>query len=172
MQRIVAFVAPLRAGGKSWQEGSGDAPTKANSPEHGEEIASSNPPTENCELKIEAILSDGQARRILESLLDREQYSECDSLIDDFLQISLELAGANACDLYEKIVTAVERRLISRVYDECDHVKTKAAARLGINRNTLNKRLKQHGLSTDELIPTNKLHRMNTRRPEPTHEED
>lgn len=169
MQRIVAFVAPLRAGGRPRPAvgATSQSPGEGEGDEH-----SSSQPAESSELKIEAVLSDGQARRILESLLEREQYSDIDSLIHDFLEIGLELAGADACDLYETIVMAVERRLISRVYDECDHVKTKAAARLGINRNTLNKRLRQYGLPKDRFTRSHELDHMNSRQSEPIHEKD
>ena len=36
--------------------------------------------------------------------------------------------------------------MIAQVLDECDGVQIKAASRLGINRNTLHKKLKQYGL--------------------------
>ena len=45
-----------------------------------------------------------------------------------------------------KIVNRVERELIAQVMAACDNVQTKAAAKLGINRNTLHKKLKEYGL--------------------------
>jgi DNA-binding protein Fis len=36
--------------------------------------------------------------------------------------------------------------LIEQVMAACDNVQTKAAGRLGINRNTLHKKLKEYGL--------------------------
>jgi DNA-binding protein Fis len=142
MQKIVAFVSPVRAA-KTQNKGNGvGSIAESVSVEGGEGMPST--PAGGSEVKIEAMLSDGQARRILESLIEREPCSETDCLIDDFLELGIELAGPDASDLYERIVLAVERRLISRVYEECGQVKTKAAARLGINRNTLDKRLKQH----------------------------
>jgi DNA-binding protein Fis len=44
------------------------------------------------------------------------------------------------------IVDRVERELISQVMLDCNQVQIKAAARLGINRNTLHKKLKDYGL--------------------------
>ncbi|MFP6649495.1 MAG: sigma-54 dependent transcriptional regulator [Pirellulaceae bacterium] len=49
-------------------------------------------------------------------------------------------------DLYSRIVDRVERELIAQVMKACDNVQTQAAAQLGINRNTLHKKLKQHKL--------------------------
>ena len=40
----------------------------------------------------------------------------------------------------------VERELIAQVMLSCNNVQTKAAARLGINRNTLHKKLKEYRL--------------------------
>lgn len=49
-------------------------------------------------------------------------------------------------DLHGRIVNRVEREVISQVMARCDSVQIKAAARLGINRNTLHKKLKEYGL--------------------------
>ena len=45
-----------------------------------------------------------------------------------------------------RIVNRVERELIAQVMASCDGVQTKAADRLGINRNTLHKKLEEYGL--------------------------
>ncbi len=44
------------------------------------------------------------------------------------------------------MVNRVERELIAQVLASCEHVQIKAAARLGINRNTLHKKLKEYNL--------------------------
>ncbi|MGE3316178.1 MAG: helix-turn-helix domain-containing protein [Planctomycetaceae bacterium] len=148
MQKITAYVAPVRAGkGRISPPEKRPLSTDSTDEQNGQPRVDA--PSDGSELKIEALLSDGQARRILESLLERKNFSDADCLIDDFLELGFQLAGPDASDLYERIVMAVERRLISRVYDECGQVKTKAAARLGINRNTLNKRLRFHRLIED-----------------------
>ena len=51
-----------------------------------------------------------------------------------------------ADNLHTMVAERVERELIAQVMAECNNVQTKAAARLGINRNTLHKKLKEHGL--------------------------
>jgi two-component system, NtrC family, response regulator AtoC len=47
--------------------------------------------------------------------------------------------------LHQQVVGAVERALIEQVMAECDDVQVKAAQRLGINRNTLHKKLSGDG---------------------------
>jgi transcriptional regulator with PAS, ATPase and Fis domain len=50
-------------------------------------------------------------------------------------------------DLWERIVPAVERKLIEQVLKECNDVQVKAALRLGINRNTLYKKVTDYQLA-------------------------
>lgn len=49
--------------------------------------------------------------------------------------------------LHSEIVRKIEKELIVQVMQDCDHIQIKAAAKLGINRNTLNKKLKEFGLN-------------------------
>ncbi len=59
-------------------------------------------------------------------------------------------AGPQANDLHKRIVDQVERELIQQVLQSCERVQIKAAARLGINRNTLHKKLAQYRIDGDE----------------------
>ena len=59
-------------------------------------------------------------------------------------------AGTQGDNLHAKIVNHVERELIAQVMSQCDSVQTKAAARLGINRNTLHKKLAQYELDEED----------------------
>ena len=61
-------------------------------------------------------------------------------------QQGIETAGPTAENLHAAIVNRVERELIAQVMAACDNVQIKAAERLGINRNTLHKKLKEYGL--------------------------
>jgi DNA-binding NtrC family response regulator len=49
-------------------------------------------------------------------------------------------------ELHQFIVDQVESALISAILKECENVQTKTATRLGINRNTLHKKMKDFGL--------------------------
>ena len=72
------------------------------------------------------------------------------SLTQDLVQFGLGAAGDNSDNLHSQIVNRVERELISQVMAACDDVQIKAAARLGINRNTLHKKLKEYKLEREE----------------------
>lgn len=69
-----------------------------------------------------------------------------EALIQEFVYNSIEKAEDDAKDLHKRIVAPVEKELLRQVMDACQQVQTKAAERLGINRNTLYKKLKEHGL--------------------------
>lgn len=58
----------------------------------------------------------------------------------------LSEAADDATNLHGQVVDRVEKELIAQVLKACDGIQTKAAARLGINRNTLHKKIKDYGL--------------------------
>jgi Nif-specific regulatory protein len=53
-------------------------------------------------------------------------------------------------EIYQLVIDQIEKALIDRALAKCDGVKTKAADFLGINRNTLNKKVKDLGIETTE----------------------
>lgn len=55
-------------------------------------------------------------------------------------------------NLHSKLVESLERELIHQVLIACGGTQTKAAAMLGINRNTLHKKIKELGLDTGETL--------------------
>ncbi len=74
--------------------------------------------------------------------------------IDDAIVKSLEryfrdLDGQRACGMYDMVIRAVERPLLEVVMREADGNQLRASEMLGINRNTLRKKLLQHGLLED-----------------------
>jgi len=69
-----------------------------------------------------------------------------DELVHKGLHDAQQEANQADEDLLSRIVEPVERRVIAEVMTSTDQVQIKAAARLGINRNTLHKKLKQYGL--------------------------
>ncbi|HRK32720.1 MAG TPA: sigma 54-interacting transcriptional regulator [Tepidisphaeraceae bacterium] len=52
--------------------------------------------------------------------------------------------------IYQLVIDQIEAALIERALARCNNVKTKAADFLGINRNTLNKKVKELGIDTEE----------------------
>jgi DNA-binding protein Fis len=63
--------------------------------------------------------------------------------------LGLQSAGDGATNLHEHIVSQVEREVISQVLRSCQGVQTKAATRLGINRNTLHKKIDEYHLEAE-----------------------
>jgi transcriptional regulator with PAS, ATPase and Fis domain len=74
--------------------------------------------------------------------------ADIDSLTFEVVQHGLSASGPEDDNLHTKIVNRVERELIAQVMTVCNNVQTKAAAKLGINRNTLHKKLKEYDLET------------------------
>jgi DNA-binding NtrC family response regulator len=65
------------------------------------------------------------------------------SLIQHLVRVGIQSVPGEDGRLYNLLVGGVERELIEQVMQQCDQVQVKAAARLGINRNTLHKKLSE-----------------------------
>jgi transcriptional regulator with PAS, ATPase and Fis domain len=98
-----------------------------------------------CDLLPETVLGGGRPRS------GRVAEADVESLTYALVQQGVATAGPGEDNLHAKIVNRVERELIAQVLLSCDNVQIKAAARLGINRNTLHKKVKEYGLDQDEL---------------------
>jgi transcriptional regulator with PAS, ATPase and Fis domain len=68
------------------------------------------------------------------------------ALVRDVVQVGLANAGPKAENVHERIVNHVEKEVIAQVLEACGGTQTRAATRLGINRNTLHKKLKDYNL--------------------------
>lgn len=69
------------------------------------------------------------------------------SLIREFVYNGISKSEDDADDLFKQIVEPVEKELLVQVMDNCNNTQTKAATKLGINRNTLYKKLVEFGLT-------------------------
>ncbi|MEQ1592817.1 MAG: helix-turn-helix domain-containing protein [Thiobacillaceae bacterium] len=58
-----------------------------------------------------------------------------------------DLDGEEPTEIYSMVLSAVEKPLLIYILDRADGNQTRAADILGINRNTLRKKLREHGLS-------------------------
>lgn len=56
------------------------------------------------------------------------------------------LQDQNTCDLYETVIQQVEKPLIETVLKQNAQNQSQAAKMLGINRNTLRKKMQKYGL--------------------------
>jgi transcriptional regulator with GAF, ATPase, and Fis domain len=76
---------------------------------------------------------------------------DLETLAYELVRTGVGAAGPQEDSLHTKIVNRVEREVIVQVMAECNNVQTKAARRLGINRNTLHKKLQEYGLEEVEV---------------------
>lgn len=86
-------------------------------------------------------------------ILDAEDLS---SLTSAVVRLGISLTQEEQSGgLHARIVETVERELFTQVLRECNGVRIQAAQRLGINRNTLHKKIKDYGL--DGELPDDNL---------------
>jgi len=78
--------------------------------------------------------------------IGRRRGADPEALAAELVEQGIAATGPTADNLHAAIVNRVERELIAQVMAACDGVQTKAASRLGINRNTLHKKLEEYGL--------------------------
>jgi Fis family transcriptional regulator len=58
-----------------------------------------------------------------------------------------DLDGECPAGVYDMVLSAVEKPLLVYILDRAEGNQTRAADMLGINRNTLRKKMREHGLS-------------------------
>jgi transcriptional regulator with PAS, ATPase and Fis domain len=92
------------------------------------------------ELLPDAVLGRGERKS------GRVRGVDLESLVAEVVQQGLATAPPETTNLHEQIVNRVERELIVQVMQSAGNVQTKAATRLGINRNTLRSKLQQYNL--------------------------
>lgn len=100
-------------------------------------------------LQFEAMLP-GQERRMRVS---HGKPADLDGMIQQLVRTAIQKTPAEDGNLYNHLIRSVERELLEQVLPLCDNVLVKASARLGINRNTLHKKLgefKSPLVSTEE----------------------
>jgi DNA-binding NtrC family response regulator len=79
----------------------------------------------------------------------RAKTRDLGSLCSDLVARGMTEAGDLAEDLHNRVVSLVEKELIAQVLKTCQGTQTKAATRLGINRNTLHKKIEDYGLQSE-----------------------
>lgn len=76
---------------------------------------------------------------------------ELEELVRHVVQRGLQTADPMDSDLHSQVIDQFEKELLNQVLTRCGGIQTKAATLLGINRNTLYKKLKQFGLEQADL---------------------
>ncbi len=88
----------------------------------------------------------GQRAEIPNGSEFQDSHIDLEELTRRLVHVGILAADAAREDLHPFIVNAVEKELILQVLRRCEQVQTKAAGQLGINRNTLHKKVKDYQL--------------------------
>lgn len=107
--------------------------------------------SDNGHLQAEHLRLD-RPRVTLRSLRAGAGGNDVPSLIRALVRVGTAADPPNDAKLYDYLVGGLERELIEQVIRQCDGVKVKAADRLGINRNTLHKKLEEFD-AAGETVP-------------------
>jgi DNA-binding NtrC family response regulator len=81
--------------------------------------------------------------------LGRAKSGSLQTLCSELVTLGITEAGESATNLHERVMSLVEREVILQVLRSCQGTQTKAATRLGINRNTLHKKIEDYHLETE-----------------------
>jgi DNA-binding protein Fis len=81
--------------------------------------------------------------------ISRAKSGGIQKLCSELVTLGLMEAGDDAQDVHEKIVSLVEKEVLLQVLRTCQGTQTKAAVRLGINRNTLHKKIEDYSLQSE-----------------------
>ncbi len=80
--------------------------------------------------------------------LNKSNNSLQQSVVSALAKYLSDLDGEPPSNLYDKVLSEIERPLFSIIMEHCDNNQSKAACCLGINRGTLRKKLKQYEINT------------------------
>ncbi len=78
--------------------------------------------------------------------LGRTKGGSLQTMCSELVTLGITEAGEDSSDVHERVVSLIERELILQVLRSCQGIQTKAATRLGINRNTLHKKIEDYHL--------------------------
>jgi len=79
----------------------------------------------------------------------RRRADDLEALCGDLVTLGIREADQAGVGVNDFIMSRVERELISQVLNTCRGVQTRTATRLGINRNTLHKKVEDYGLESE-----------------------
>jgi len=85
----------------------------------------------------------------------RQGVKTLESICNELVALGMSQSTEQDTNLHERIVSLVEKEVIGQVLKACQGVQTKAATRLGINRNTLHKKISDYALEEPGMEPAN-----------------
>jgi DNA-binding NtrC family response regulator len=90
-----------------------------------------------------------QVRGLAPVRVGRERPKDVESLCRELVARGMTDTESSGSGVYDYVVSLAEKTLIQHVLSVCQGIQTKAAARLGINRNTLHKKIQDYGLDSE-----------------------
>ncbi len=81
--------------------------------------------------------------------INRTKSGGIQKMCSELVTMGLMDAGEDAQNIHEQIVSLVEKEVLLQVLRTCQGTQTKAAVRLGINRNTLHKKIEDYSLQSE-----------------------
>lgn len=109
-------------------------------------------------LCIETQLPEDRVQLLVEMLLGLEGNGTrdvCETLIDILIRTRLMGADASRGHLFDQILSSVERLVILHAFVESGKVQARAADWLGIDRNTMHKKLRKYNLLSGATVTRN-----------------
>lgn len=70
------------------------------------------------------------------------------SVVTALVRYLEDLDGEDPSNLYDKVISEIEKPLLVTVMQHCNHNQSRAASYLGINRGTLRKKLRQYQITS------------------------
>jgi len=98
---------------------------------------------------LTADLLPSHVRGLAPIRLGRAKAGSLQTLCSELVTLGITEAGEVASDVHERVVSLVEREVILQILRSCQGIQTKAATRLGINRNTLHKKIEDYHLEAE-----------------------
>lgn len=81
--------------------------------------------------------------------LGRAKGGTLETMCRELVTLGITESGDDSNSVHERVVSLVEREVILQILRGCQGVQTKAATRLGINRNTLHKKIEDYHLESE-----------------------
>lgn len=144
MKRVIVQILPAE-----------DLSPESSEPENGNGAVGQNGQETDPGVRLEAVVSQERARIVVDTVLDTDTSTgsnSSDRIID--LLVQRELSSDDSGQVFHRLISSVERALLEHAFAECDRIQTRTADRLGVNRNTIHKKLlKHHLIQPDEIAP-------------------
>ena len=99
--------------------------------------------------ELDAVDLPQHVRGLAAQRIGRKEMDDAESMCAALVSMGIADCGEDSKNVYNQVVSGVEREVILQVLRQCQGVQTRTATRLGINRNTLHKKIDEYGLQDE-----------------------